>query len=83
MPTEAINDVLHPLDADDIPGRQEPISIKKLMQGDGASWATRKLILGWMIDTVTMTLELPERRRTRLRELLDSLPPTLHRISTK
>jgi len=53
-----IDDVFRPLDADDVPGRQEPISIKKLKQGDGA-WATRKLVLGWIIDTATMTLELP------------------------
>jgi len=77
-----IDDVFRPLDSDDLPGRQEPISIKKLRQGDGA-WATRKLILGWMIDTVAMTLELPDRRRIRLQELLASLPPTLHRISVK
>ena len=35
-----IDDVFRPLDADDVPGHQEPISIKKLKQGDGA-WDTR------------------------------------------
>ena len=38
--------------------RQEPNSMKKLGKGD-AAWITRKRMLGWIIDTVRMTLSLP------------------------
>ena len=37
--------------ASDESHRQEAVSLKKLLKGDG-SWATRKLILGWIIDTL-------------------------------
>lgn len=44
--------------------RREAASLKKLLQGDG-SWATRKLILGWIIDTLRQTIELlPHRKET-------------------
>ncbi|MCA1807793.1 MAG: hypothetical protein LC687_08110, partial [Actinobacteria bacterium] len=49
--------LLHALDqvlarpASDEPHRNEAISLKKLLKGDG-SWNTRKLILGWIVDTI-------------------------------
>jgi hypothetical protein len=52
---------------------REPASTKKLAKGDG-HWETRKLILGWIIDTLRMTTELPPHRNGRLKELLDSVP---------
>jgi hypothetical protein len=55
---EAIDDVLRPLDADDSPHRKQPISVKKLLQGD-ACWDTVKKVLGWVIDSVAMTISLP------------------------
>jgi hypothetical protein len=51
---------------------------KRLAQGDGF-WETRKLVLGWIIDTVAMTIELPAHRCDRLRLILDSIPPTQRR----
>lgn len=53
----------------DLPGASEAISGKKLTLGDG-SWETRKLILGWIIDALKHTLELPERRQKKLIALL-------------
>jgi hypothetical protein len=38
--------------------RQEPASVKKMLKGD-ATWATRKVILGWLVDTLKMTIEPP------------------------
>ena len=32
--------------------RKDPISLKKLGQGDGA-WSTRKTVLGWNLDTIS------------------------------
>ena len=75
-----IDDVFRPLSPTDPPYRTEPISTSKLSKGDG-SWSTRKKLLGWTVDSVDMTLTLPPRRLTRLKELLDSIPPTRKRLS--
>ena len=52
--------------------RTEAVSLKKLLKGDG-SWCTRKEILGWIIDTIRQTLELPSHRKQELVELLAGL----------
>ena len=54
----AIDDVFHPLDPSDGPFQREHVSIKKLRQGE-CSWSTIHLVLGWIIDTTTMTIHLP------------------------
>jgi hypothetical protein len=77
----SIDDVLRPLSPSE-PYRKEPISVKKLRQGD-ASWHTIKEILGWVINTADMTLSPTPRRSARLLELLDSIPPTQRRISIR
>ena len=79
--------ILHAIDMvldKPLPGetlRNEAASIKKLLQGDG-SWNTRKIILGWVIDTLKGTLELPAHRVQRLQEIFDSLRDK-RRISVK
>lgn len=78
----AIDDVLRPLDDADPPSRREPVSLKKLRQGD-CSWGTIKLVLGWVIDTVNMTIQLPPHRVERLAEILDSIPTHQRRTSVK
>jgi hypothetical protein len=78
----SLDDVLRKLDEFDDKHRKEPASVKKLLQGD-ACWGTRKLVLGWIIDTIQMTLELPAHRKDRLLELLHAIPPTQQRISVK
>ena len=50
--------------------RPEATSLKKLARGDG-SWCTQKEILGWIVDTLRQTLELPGHRKKELAELLD------------
>jgi hypothetical protein len=60
----AIDSVFRPLEPGDSPHRQEPISVKKLLKGDGC-WTTRKVVLGWLIDTVRHTVELPPHRVDR------------------
>ena len=77
-----IDDVFRPLDKGDSVHRREPVSLKKLRKGD-CSWATVKEVLGWIINTVDMTLHLPPRRVERLGEILASLPPTQKRTSLK
>jgi hypothetical protein len=78
----SLDEVLRPLDSMDSSHRKEPASTKKLKQGD-AAWGTRKLILGWIIDTTLMTLELPHHRKTRLLEILDEIPKSQRRVSVK
>jgi hypothetical protein len=52
--------------------RREPISVKKLLKGD-ACWATAKIILGWLLDTLLKTIELPPHRKARLLEILSNV----------
>jgi hypothetical protein len=79
---DCIDSVIRPLAPNDNPYRKEPISTKKLLKGD-ASWSTRKVILGWVIDTIQRTVELPPHRLQRLSELLDSIPSHQHRTSRR
>jgi hypothetical protein len=77
---QAIDDVFRPLSSDDPVHRTEPISVKKLLKGD-ASWSTCKKVLGWIIDSVSMTLTLPERRLRRLADILADIPSTQKRLA--
>ncbi|KAL3808781.1 hypothetical protein ACHAXA_011404 [Cyclostephanos tholiformis] len=76
----AVDDVFRPLSPGDDPARQEPVSMKKLAAGD-CSWGTIKQVLGWIINSVDMTISLPPHRAARLLEVLDSFPPTQKRTS--
>jgi hypothetical protein len=66
----ALDDVFRPLEASDPSNRQEPASVKKMLKGD-ACWSTLKTVLGWLIDTLRGTIELPPHRLERLQELFD------------
>ena len=79
---DTIDQVFQPLESAPGKNRQEPISLKKLQKGD-ARWATRKNVLGWIIDTVDETIELPPRRLARLESILNDLPRSRTRISVK
>ena len=78
-----INDrVFRPNDGQDDPSiRREPISAKK-MDKDDACWSTRKVILGWLIDTLEGTIELHPHRRDLLNVLLQTAL-TCKRITMK
>ncbi|MGH8338032.1 MAG: hypothetical protein ACRETL_14690 [Gammaproteobacteria bacterium] len=69
-----IDTVLRPLVPSDGPHRKEPISVKKLLKGD-ACWSTTKTMLGWQIDTVRGTIELPLHRYKRLCDILQEYHP--------
>jgi hypothetical protein len=77
----ALDSVFRGLDASDSPHRQEPAYVKKFLKGDGM-WATVKLVLGWLIDTVRKTIQLPPHRVERLQVILQDLPRTLKRVAT-
>jgi hypothetical protein len=75
---ELLDSVVRPLDKHDAPHRQESAPVKKILKGD-ATWATRKVILGWTIDTITMTIQLLAHQVLRLFEILDLIAPTKRR----
>ena len=78
----AIDQVIRPLDGHDSRYRREPVSMKKLRAGD-CSWGTVKLVLGWIVDTVNLTIQLPPHREERLWEILNSIPRDQKRTSVK
>ena len=65
---QSFDEVFRPLE-DDEGHRQEPVSVKKLLKGD-AAWAVVKILLGWVVDSVRGTIELPPHREERLKELV-------------
>ena len=70
---DAVDQVFCPLSPKHPPSCQELISVKKLGKGY-ATWATQKLVLGWILDTVEETILLPQRPLDCLRAVLDALP---------
>jgi len=79
---EAVDDIFRPLEPTDRSTRKEPISVKKLLKGDGY-YTTRKVVLGWLIDTLARTIELPSHRVVRLREMLSSVGPNQSTVSRR
>ena len=76
----AIDDILSQPDASET-HRNEAVSLKKALKGD-SSWSTRKVILGWIIDTVRQTIELPAHRKETLAAIFAALANS-HRVSNK
>ena len=68
----SLNDVLRPLLPTDLPMRQDPASLKKMKQGD-STWATQKILLGWVIDSVRGTIPLPQHRVPHLTTMLQEV----------
>jgi hypothetical protein len=77
-----LDKVLRELDTLDDEHRQEPALTKKLKQGN-TCWGTRKLVLAWIINTILLNLELPQQLKDRLQSILDEIPRSQKRISTK
>jgi hypothetical protein len=72
---QSLDQVVRHLEPSHNPHIQEPTSLKKMLKGD-ATWATRKIILGWQLDTLAMTIQLPAHRVIQLFELLDYFAPS-------
>ena len=53
--------------------------MKKLEAGD-CSWSTCQTMLGWIVDSVSMTIALLPHRVARLKEIVSSIPSTQHRV---
>jgi hypothetical protein len=78
----SLDKVFRVISSTDGPFRQEPASIKKLLKGD-AIWSTRKVVLGWVLDTTTKTIKLPPNRVARLHAILVSITRYQRWTSTK
>jgi hypothetical protein len=70
------------LNDNDGPHHQEPALVTNLLKGD-ATWSTRKTVLGWVLDTVNKTIQLPTHRLERRHTIMASIPTIQHRTSTK
>ena len=66
-----INSVFRPNDSLDT-NRKQPISERKLLKGDDI-WKTQKTILGWFINTVSMTASLPPHIQIQAIDLLTKM----------
>lgn len=78
----AINSFFRPNDFYYSEYHREPVSLKKLRKWD-CSWSTIKLVLGWVINTVGMTIELPYYWQEQLDAVLSSIPSTQKYIGAK
>ena len=61
--------------------RNEALSLKKLLKGEGA-WETRKVLLGWIVDAMRQTIELPAHRKLMLATIFSDLAQR-NRVSRK
>ena len=68
----SIDAVFRPLDEHDPPTRKHIPSMKKPQKGD-AHLCTRKVVLGWLVDTLQQTIELPPHQLQRLQDVFASL----------
>ena len=61
----AIHNVFRPPEATGTPDAKDPISEKKMLKGDGR-WDPQKEILGYLLEGINRTLQLPPTRATEL-----------------
>jgi hypothetical protein len=76
----SLDEVLRQLDNQDNIHRQELASVKNVLKGD-ATWVTLNIVLGWLLDTCTITVQLTPHRVARLFEILDYIAPKQHRTT--
>ena len=77
---QAMEEVFAQQDADTM-HRKEAILEKKLVKGDGG-WNQHKEVLGWILDSERMTLELTEQRAKRIIDIFEDLQGR-NRVSVK
>ena len=65
-----IDDVLEP--QPNHPTQKEAATVKNMKKGE-AAWVTRKTALGWVVDSLSKTLEMPPHHTERLQKIFDDL----------
>jgi len=73
----AIHSVFPPAPPDSSDPDIEPISLKKLQEGEGV-WAFRKEILGWIFDGINRTIELPPGKLDKIRAAVKTVLRVQH-----
>jgi hypothetical protein len=68
----SIDEVFRPVDELDDPIHNHVPSIKKLLKGD-AYLDTLKIVLGWILNTLKGTIELPPHQNQQLWEIFEYL----------
>ena len=71
--------VFRPLDRQDTKQRKEVLLLKKLEAWD-FSWSTCQTMLGWIVDSINMTITLPPHGVARLKEIVSSIPHSQCRV---
>ena len=75
MLIHALDKVFWPLDRQDTNQCKEVFSIKN-PESRECSWSTCQTMLGWIVDSVNMTIFLPPHRVVRLKEIASSITCT-------
>ena len=57
----------------------EVLFLKNINAGD-LTWLTCQVLLGWIVDSVNLTMNLPPYRAERLKEILGAIPPAHKRV---
>ena len=74
-----LDEVFRPLNRQDSKQRKEVLSIKNMDAGD-CSWSTCQTLIGWIVDSINMTITLLLRQVARLKVILSSIPRSQRRI---
>ena len=75
----ALDKLFRSLHRQDAKKRKEVLSLKKLDAGDCSS-STCQTMLGWIFDSINMTITLPSHRVARLKEIVHAIPRTQQRV---
>ena len=74
-----LDNVFWPHDRQDANQSKEVRSLKKLDAGD-CSWSTCETMLGWIVESINMTISLPSHHVARLKEIVHAIPRTQQRV---
>ena len=74
-----LDKVFWPCDYGDLDNCKEVLWSKNLRAGN-CTWSTCQVLLGWVIDTVSMTLSFPPQRKNCSKEILAGIPTSQKRI---
>ena len=78
----AMEQIFQPPDALEPDHLRDSISTKKLLKDNGEC-DNNKPILGWLVDTITLTIQLPAHRSDHLHEILRVFAPDITKDSIK
>ena len=78
----ALDQMFRPLDRQETKQQKEVLLIKKMEAGD-CSWFTFQTILGWIFESINMTITLPPHRVAHPKEIFSSIPHSQRRVGVE